>query len=76
MRGRGFDVGDEAVRKGLAAVRWEGRLEIVAEGPTVILDGAHNARRRRGAQAGPGRIRVPETDPRAGDPGGQATGGG
>jgi dihydrofolate synthase/folylpolyglutamate synthase len=43
LRGRGFEVGDEAVRKGLAAVRWEGRLEIVAEGPTVILDGAHNA---------------------------------
>jgi dihydrofolate synthase/folylpolyglutamate synthase len=43
LRGRGFEIGDEAVRRGLAAVRWEGRLEIVAEGPTVILDGAHNA---------------------------------
>jgi len=43
LRGRGFDVGDEAVRKGLAAVRWDGRLEIVAEDPTVLLDGAHNA---------------------------------
>jgi dihydrofolate synthase / folylpolyglutamate synthase len=43
LRGRGFEISDEAVRKGLAAVRWEGRLEIVAERPTVILDGAHNA---------------------------------
>jgi dihydrofolate synthase/folylpolyglutamate synthase len=43
LRGRGFTIGDEAARKGLADVRWEGRLEVVAEGPTVILDGAHNA---------------------------------
>jgi len=43
LRGRGFAIGDEAVRKGLADVRWEGRLEIVAQSPTVLLDGAHNA---------------------------------
>jgi dihydrofolate synthase/folylpolyglutamate synthase len=43
LRGKGFDIGDEAVRKGLSAVRWEGRLEIVAEAPMVLLDGAHNA---------------------------------
>jgi dihydrofolate synthase / folylpolyglutamate synthase len=43
LRGRGFKIGDEAVRRGLAVVRWEGRLEIVAENPMVILDGAHNA---------------------------------
>jgi dihydrofolate synthase/folylpolyglutamate synthase len=29
-------------REGLAAARWPGRLEVVAEGPRVILDGAHN----------------------------------
>lgn len=43
LRGRGFAIGDEAVRQGLADVRWEGRLEIVAQSPTVLLDGAHNA---------------------------------
>ena len=42
LRGKGFEIGDEAVRLGLTAVRWNGRLEIVAEHPTVILDGAHN----------------------------------
>ena len=42
LRGRGFEIGDEAVRFGLKAVRWKGRLEIVAEHPTVLLDGAHN----------------------------------
>jgi len=43
LRDRGFAIGDEAVRRGLADVRWEGRLEIVAQSPTVLLDGAHNA---------------------------------
>jgi dihydrofolate synthase/folylpolyglutamate synthase len=42
LRGRGFEIADEAVRLGLSAVRWKGRLEIVAEHPTVLLDGAHN----------------------------------
>jgi len=32
----------EAIRKGLADTRWPGRLEIIREQPTVILDGAHN----------------------------------
>jgi dihydrofolate synthase/folylpolyglutamate synthase len=43
LRGRGFSIGDEALRRGLADVRWEGRLEIVAQNPAVLLDGAHNA---------------------------------
>jgi dihydrofolate synthase / folylpolyglutamate synthase len=42
LRGRGFEIADEDVRLGLSAVRWKGRLEIVAEHPTVLLDGAHN----------------------------------
>jgi len=42
LRGRGFKIGNEAVRLGLSAVRWKGRLETVAEHPTVLLDGAHN----------------------------------
>jgi dihydrofolate synthase/folylpolyglutamate synthase len=43
LRERGFDIGDEAVRRGLAGVRWEGRMEIVGGRPPVLLDGAHNA---------------------------------
>jgi dihydrofolate synthase/folylpolyglutamate synthase len=35
-------VPDEARARGLAAARHPGRLETVAEGPRVILDGAHN----------------------------------
>jgi dihydrofolate synthase/folylpolyglutamate synthase len=33
----------DAARRGLAAARFEGRLETVQEGPLVLLDGAHNA---------------------------------
>ncbi len=36
------DVSDEAVRSGLAATVWPGRLQVIAEHPRVILDGGHN----------------------------------
>jgi dihydrofolate synthase/folylpolyglutamate synthase len=36
------DVNEQAIREGLAAVHWEGRLETVEQYPTVLLDGAHN----------------------------------
>lgn len=32
----------DAVRAGLAAVRWPGRLQLVRRAPDVLLDGAHN----------------------------------
>jgi dihydrofolate synthase/folylpolyglutamate synthase len=41
----GVPIGEEAVRRGLASVRWEGRLERMPPAPSgaaVILDGAHN----------------------------------
>lgn len=30
------------IRSGINSARWEGRLEVISENPTVILDGAHN----------------------------------
>jgi dihydrofolate synthase/folylpolyglutamate synthase len=42
LRGRGLSITEEALRRGLAAARWEGRLERVAQGPDIFLDGAHN----------------------------------
>ena len=44
------EVDDAAVRRGMAATRWPGRLEVVAEAPRVVLDGGHNpaALRRAG----------------------------
>ncbi|HEX7534728.1 MAG TPA: folylpolyglutamate synthase/dihydrofolate synthase family protein [Syntrophales bacterium] len=40
---KGFCVDDDAVIKGIHGVRWEGRLEVIRQSPTVLLDGAHNA---------------------------------
>ncbi|HYM67947.1 MAG TPA: folylpolyglutamate synthase/dihydrofolate synthase family protein, partial [Patescibacteria group bacterium] len=44
-----FDLDDSAVRSGLAAVRWPGRLQVVATEPRVILDGGHNPAALRSA---------------------------
>ncbi len=41
-RERGIAVSETAVRAGLQQVAWEGRLEIVGQAPTVMVDGAHN----------------------------------
>jgi dihydrofolate synthase/folylpolyglutamate synthase len=39
---QGITVVAEAVRAGLRAVNWAGRLEVVDRRPTILLDGAHN----------------------------------
>jgi dihydrofolate synthase/folylpolyglutamate synthase len=39
---QGWKISPAAIRDGLAGARWPGRLEIVAEQPLVVLDGAHN----------------------------------
>jgi dihydrofolate synthase/folylpolyglutamate synthase len=39
---RGAPVDDVAIARGLAATAWPGRLERIAEGPEIFLDGAHN----------------------------------
>ncbi len=38
----GFDIPEEAVRKGLKATKWHARFEVIGDAPTVIFDGAHN----------------------------------
>ena len=42
LRQQGVDVPEKAVRSGLAAVRWPGRIEVLGQRPWVIVDGAHN----------------------------------
>ena len=42
LRGKGFRVSDESLRKGLEKTLWSGRLQKVQEKPLVILDCAHN----------------------------------
>jgi dihydrofolate synthase/folylpolyglutamate synthase len=42
LRQRGLRISETSVRRGLAAARWEGRLEAIWEKPLILLDGAHN----------------------------------
>src|SRR5208282_2477944 len=39
---RGFSVDDIAIQRGIAEVRWPGRLEKLSDQPIIYLDGAHN----------------------------------
>ena len=42
LRGRGWKIPQEAVRQGLAEVRWPARFEGLSRHPLFILDGGHN----------------------------------
>ena len=42
LRRRGWHIDENAVRQGLAQVRWPVRFEVVRREPLVILDGGHN----------------------------------
>ena len=55
MRALGWNIDEEAIRRGLKSVYWPGRFDIVSRLPLVVLDCAHNelehpglARYRRG----------------------------
>lgn len=43
LREKGWRISEEALRRGLAAVRWPGRFEVLRRDPVFLLDGAHNA---------------------------------
>ena len=38
----GLNMSEAAIRTGLLKTRWPGRLEIIQDSPTVLVDGAHN----------------------------------
>jgi len=38
----GFDISDGDIHRGVASVKWPGRIQTVAGSPEVIVDGAHN----------------------------------
>ncbi|MCC7085401.1 MAG: bifunctional folylpolyglutamate synthase/dihydrofolate synthase [Pirellulales bacterium] len=42
LRAQGWNLSEHAVRRGLAELRWPGRIEIVSRQPTVVVDAAHN----------------------------------
>lgn len=39
---KGFPADAQAIKKGLAATRWEARLEVLCRQPLFVVDGAHN----------------------------------
>lgn len=45
----GYNITAAHIKRGLANVRWHGRMEIVGESPTIILEGAHNLQGARAA---------------------------
>ena len=42
LRGRGWEISEEAVVGGLSKTVWPARMELVRRNPDVILDGGHN----------------------------------
>ena len=38
----GFQIPPDAIREGLRAASWPGRLEVIRQRPLILLDGAHN----------------------------------
>jgi dihydrofolate synthase/folylpolyglutamate synthase len=48
---QGYKIREKSIYKGLAVIRWPGRLELVQESPQIILDGAHNPSAARALKA-------------------------
>ena len=42
LKGKGFRVSPEAILDGLKNVHWPGRMQVISERPTIVLDGGHN----------------------------------
>ena len=42
LRQAGWQIPEDAVRAGLAEVRWPARVELVARRPAIVIDAAHN----------------------------------
>ncbi len=40
--GDNFKINEKAIREGLSAVYWPGRMELLQEKPKLVMDGAHN----------------------------------
>ena len=41
LREQGVSVSEEVIRRGLKGTSWPGRMQVVGQRPTVVLDGAH-----------------------------------
>ena len=46
-----MEIAESAIRRGLSACRWPGRLQVIADDPLVVLDVAHNPHGARALMA-------------------------
>ena len=42
LRKAGWDIPEKALREGLSAAKWPGRMELARRNPDIVLDGGHN----------------------------------
>jgi len=42
LRDKGYKIGDDDIKKGIASVKWPGRFEVLGRSPVFIMDGSHN----------------------------------
>ncbi|MCD8240992.1 MAG: bifunctional folylpolyglutamate synthase/dihydrofolate synthase, partial [Lachnospiraceae bacterium] len=42
LREKGYEISEEAIRKGLRSTVWQGRFTVLMERPLFLMDGAHN----------------------------------
>lgn len=42
LKGKGWNITPEAIKKGLAEVKFTGRFEILHKNPVIVIDGGHN----------------------------------
>lgn len=54
LQAKGWRISKDAVREGLANVRWPARMELLHENPVILLDGGHNP---QGAAAAAGTLK-------------------
>jgi dihydrofolate synthase/folylpolyglutamate synthase len=40
---QGWQIKKESIKEGLKRVHWPGRIEVIKNGPLIVLDGAHNS---------------------------------
>ena len=43
LKERGFELCEDAIKRGLSEAEWSARFEVISKHPLVIFDGAHNA---------------------------------
>jgi dihydrofolate synthase/folylpolyglutamate synthase len=39
---KGFEPSEDAIRKAVASINWQGRMQVLCHKPVIIIDGAHN----------------------------------